>query len=75
MITSKAQVLPLEEAPTQATTSEIADLKIMVEALMHIKCERCWHRREDIGANAQYPELCGRCVENVSGQAEKRCYA
>lgn len=39
------------------------------------KCVRCWHRREDVGAHAEHPELCGRCVENVTGEGEQRRYA
>jgi isoleucyl-tRNA synthetase len=31
------------------------------------KCVRCWHHREDIGSNNEHPELCSRCVENVTG--------
>ncbi len=41
----------------------------------HAKCVRCWHHREDVGANAEHPELCGRCVENVVGGGEQREYA
>ncbi|MGH8457213.1 MAG: class I tRNA ligase family protein, partial [Stenotrophobium sp.] len=36
------------------------------------KCERCWHQRADVGAHNEHPALCGRCVENVSGQGEVR---
>ena len=28
----------------------------------HAKCERCWHYRPDVGADAAHPTLCGRCV-------------
>jgi isoleucyl-tRNA synthetase len=33
---------------------------------------RCWHHREDVGADGNHPELCGRCVENVTGAGETR---
>jgi isoleucyl-tRNA synthetase len=39
------------------------------------KCVRCWHHREDIGSNNEHPELCSRCVENVTGDGEERKYA
>jgi isoleucyl-tRNA synthetase len=26
------------------------------------KCERCWHWEMDVGASAEHPLLCGRCV-------------
>lgn len=46
-----------------------------VEVLAYPKCERCWHRREDVGANATHAGLCGRCVENVFGRGEERKFA
>ena len=39
------------------------------------KCERCWHYRADVGADAQHPTLCGRCVSNLYGSGEERRYA
>jgi len=36
------------------------------------KCPRCWHFETDIGANAEHPEICGRCVTNVAGAGEER---
>lgn len=36
------------------------------------KCERCWHYREDVGADAAHPTLCGRCVSNLYGEGEVR---
>ncbi|MES9848885.1 MAG: zinc finger domain-containing protein, partial [Candidatus Thiodiazotropha sp.] len=38
-------------------------------------CVRCWHHREDVGSNAEHPQLCGRCVENVDGDGEPRHFA
>ena len=38
----------------------------------HAKCVRCWHHREDVGLNADHPELCGRCVDNAFGAGEAR---
>ncbi len=29
------------------------------------KCERCWHWERDVGADARYPALCGRCAAVV----------
>jgi isoleucyl-tRNA synthetase len=29
------------------------------------KCERCWHWETDIGQNAEYPTICGRCIAAV----------
>ena len=43
--------------------------------LDHAKCERCWHVREDVGADAAHPGLCGRCVSNLHGAGEVRTCA
>jgi isoleucyl-tRNA synthetase len=40
--------------------------------LEHAKCERCWHVRDDVGANAEHPTLCGRCISNLHGAGEAR---
>ncbi|HWU97619.1 MAG TPA: isoleucine--tRNA ligase [Oxalicibacterium sp.] len=39
------------------------------------KCERCWHYRPAVGAHAEHPGLCDRCVDNLFGNGEKRRYA
>jgi len=36
------------------------------------KCVRCWHQRADVGQSEEHPELCGRCIENVTGSGEVR---
>jgi len=33
------------------------------------KCGRCWHWETDVGAQAEHPLLCGRCVAAVSHPA------
>ena len=35
------------------------------------KCERCWHWETEVGANAEHPTLCPRCVEAVKQCAAK----
>ncbi|MBK9162078.1 MAG: isoleucine--tRNA ligase [Nitrosomonadales bacterium] len=52
-----------------------AEQRVDVSASLHEKCGRCWHYREDVGADAQHPVLCGRCVSNLHGSGEKRQYA
>ena len=49
--------------------------KLECTALTHAKCERCWHVREDIGADTEHPEICGRCVSNLHGKGEPRACA
>ncbi|MCP3665378.1 MAG: isoleucine--tRNA ligase [Gammaproteobacteria bacterium] len=74
-ITSGARVHPLSEKPDDAEDTEFEGLAVGVSASGHAKCGRCWHHREDVGANADHPELCGRCVENVDGAGESRQFA
>ena len=50
-------------------------LTFKVAASKHAKCERCWHYREDVGANAEHPTICARCVSNLFGEGEKRTHA
>ncbi len=46
--------------------------QVIATPLAHAKCERCWHVREDVGADAAHPGLCGRCVSNLHGEGEVR---
>ncbi len=39
------------------------------------KCERCWHYRDDIGADTAHPTICGRCTSNLYGAGEVREFA
>jgi len=74
LITSKAAVAPLADAG-DAKETELAGLKVSVAKSAADKCPRCWHFREDVGQDADDPELCGRCVENVKGAGESRSFA
>ncbi|MGB9496150.1 MAG: class I tRNA ligase family protein, partial [Azonexus sp.] len=49
--------------------------QVVATPLEHSKCERCWHVREDVGADAAHPGLCGRCVSNLFGEGEARAFA
>jgi len=78
LITSGATVNPLAQANadcTEVTTTSGISLKISARASSHEKCVRCWHHQADIGNHDEHPQLCGRCVENVSGDGENRQYA
>ena len=76
LITSEASLLPLSE--TDAETIKLANgSSIAVKAIAseHGKCVRCWHHRPEVGSDDKHPELCGRCIDNVDGDGEKRQYA
>jgi len=47
---------------------------IKITRSKHKKCDRCWHHKPEVDHNKDYPDLCGRCVENVAGNGEKRNY-
>ncbi len=40
-----------------------------------VKCERCWHWREDVGSDPAHPTICGRCTSNLYGAGESRAHA
>jgi isoleucyl-tRNA synthetase len=63
LITSRAEVL------------DAAELTVTVTPTSHTKCERCWHWRADVGADAAHPAICGRCVSNLHGAGEARSRA
>jgi isoleucyl-tRNA synthetase len=51
------------------------DLEVAVFASSLPKCERCWHYRADVGADARHPTICARCVSNLEGPGEDRRHA
>jgi isoleucyl-tRNA synthetase len=72
LLTSKASLVAGENGGAE---TEFVGLRLDIDASEHTKCERCWHHREDVGVIAEEPELCGRCVDNVSGSGEVRQFA
>ncbi len=75
LISSAASVQPLSARPEGIEPSELTGLTVQVTVSTDEKCERCWHRRADVGAHAEHPTLCGRCISNIDGPGEQRCYA
>lgn len=53
----------------------IPEMEVEIESLSYMKCERCWHRREDVGHHPAHPTLCGRCIINIDEAGEVRNYA
>lgn len=74
-ITSSAKVLPLEKRGQDAVETEIPELWIKAWPSNNKKCVRCWHHREDVGSNPDHPEICSRCMQNISGEGEQRKFA
>jgi isoleucyl-tRNA synthetase len=75
LITSEARVHGLDQRSAEAVDTDLDGLAVRVTASPHDKCVRCWHHRADVGSNAEHPQLCGRCVENVAGAGEVRRFA
>lgn len=74
LITSSAIVQHINDAK-EARDTDIPGIQLNIVASKHPKCERCWHRREEIGSNEKHPTICNRCIENVDGQEEIRRFA
>ena len=73
LITSAARVHQ-GEAPADAVAVG-EGVAIRVAPTSAPKCVRCWQRIEDVGTHAAHPELCGRCVTNITTDGETRRYA
>ncbi|MFM6989381.1 MAG: isoleucine--tRNA ligase [Arenimonas sp.] len=73
-ITSGLAIRPLAEAGSDALAVEGAPFKVRAEVSGHSKCVRCWHYRDSVGKDADDPELCDRCIDNVRGAGETRRY-
>jgi len=67
-------VLITSQAGVTTVASE-ADEAVVVTPSGATKCERCWHWRDDVGADREHPTLCGRCVSNLFGAGEPRTAA
>ncbi len=71
----------LDEGTVPSTAQKItnadgAEYFVEVKKSSHQKCVRCWHHREDVGADNEHPELCSRCISNLpDGKGEARKYA
>jgi len=75
LITSKADVKPLSDAPSDATKTEIDGLSVVVAKSDAEKCSRCWHHHATVGQSDTHPELCERCITNIDGEGEQRKFA
>jgi isoleucyl-tRNA synthetase len=74
-ITSRAEARPAAGRPATALAAALENggtLWVEARASTAPKCERCWHRRPEVGENGEHPTLCGRCVQNVTGAGETR---
>ncbi|MBA6414305.1 isoleucine--tRNA ligase [Parahaliea sp. F7430] len=75
LITSGAELAALDTAPSKAAATELSGLRLTVAVSTDEKCERCWHRRPDVGTHSEHETLCGRCIDNIEGPGEQRRFA
>lgn len=75
LITSAAKLCRLQPDQDVVSSADLPGLAVQVTPSPYTKCERCWHRRAEVGSDATYPTLCGRCIENIAGAGEERHYA
>jgi len=77
LITSTATVRALSEATDASSAQSVGEHQVIIEATPAEgeKCARCWHRRTDVGQDNSHPELCARCVSNVTSNGESRLIA
>ncbi len=75
LMTSYARVHPAQKRPAEALETEMPGLWAAITPSSYPKCVRCWHHREEVGSQADHPELCSRCVENIEGGGEQRAFA
>jgi isoleucyl-tRNA synthetase len=74
LITSRATV-HRKTMHSSLTMTSFDGIDILVCPTTQRKCERCWHYRADVGADAAHAEICGRCVANLYGAGEPRRFA
>ncbi len=74
LLVADVEVLPLSTADetTEQHQLQQGNLGLSVSATDKPKCTRCWQYTDDVGADPEHPEICLRCVENVSGDGEQR---
>lgn len=73
-ITSQLRLEGLDHVDAHAVAVEGTPFKVLAKVSGHGKCVRCWHYAVSVGADAEDPELCARCVSNVNGAGEQRSY-
>jgi isoleucyl-tRNA synthetase len=66
LITSAASVIDLS-----VDDGEL-DFRATPSVSTAVKCERCWHYRDDVGVNPAHPTICARCDANLHGAGETR---
>ncbi|NQY51539.1 MAG: isoleucine--tRNA ligase [Piscirickettsiaceae bacterium] len=75
LITSSANVLSVVDRTANVIMTAVPGLSFVLSASIHNRCTRCWYQNAEVGQNNAYPELCGRCINNIYGNGECRLFA
>ena len=73
-LTSEVTLTPTDTWPENALSSDDGHYAVRVHKTTEKKCARCWHHVIDVGTHQDHPEICGRCVENLYAEGEKRLF-
>ena len=73
-ITSKAELFSLDDGEG-ANETNMPGLRVSLSQSKAKKCVRCWHFIDNVGVNITHPDICNRCIDNISGEGEIRNYA
>ena len=73
-ITSKAELRKINDGD-DVSESTLSGLRVSLERSSSDKCVRCWHFITDVGSQPEHPDVCARCVDNISGHGEVRAHA
>ncbi|HEX7415651.1 MAG TPA: class I tRNA ligase family protein, partial [Smithellaceae bacterium] len=65
LIVSQLQLVDEKEISNPYKSEEIKGLTVGVAKARGVKCERCWIYSESVGADAQHPTACDRCLTNL----------
>jgi isoleucyl-tRNA synthetase len=72
LLASLGDALKFVFITSAASLAEGDALQIEVRPSTAAKCDRCWHYRDDVGADTAHPTICGRCASNLFGAGEAR---
>ena len=67
-ITSGATLSEASAPEGAFTLADVADVAVVPNTADGAKCERCWMVMDDVGADPDHPDACGRCAEAVKSQ-------
>jgi isoleucyl-tRNA synthetase len=76
LIVSNVNIEFYHYAPRDAQSTIMDGIKVKIEIAQGSKCKRCWQRQNTVGNSKEYPDICHRCIENITTLGgEKREFA